>query len=123
MITDKIEYIGKEAYYELEKEAYRYKGLRIHKNYSFQIQAILEMVPGDAIVLVHDGYKCKYLEEPNVAAAACGVQKLVDKHVRNVVGRHMHSTGYKYESLHVDNNQRVAVLCIKEGEENGTTSL
>jgi len=122
MITDKIEYIGKEAYYELEKEAYRYKGLRIHKNYSFQIQAILEMVPGDAIVLTHDGYKCRYLDEPN-SAQACGIQNLVRNHTQNVVGRHIQSTGYKYESLHVDNNQRVAVLCIKEGEENGITSL
>ena len=120
-IDTKIEHIDADKYRELEKEAYS-KGTRIPKKYSFQIQAILEMVPGDAVVLAHDGYRCRHIDKPN-STNACGIQNLVRKHSQNIIGRHVQSTGYKYESLHVENNQRVAILCLKEGEENGTTRL
>ena len=118
-----IQHIDADKFHELEKEAYQHKWVRAYKNYSFQIQAILEMSPGDAIVLAHDGYKCKYLPEPNKAVAACGLQSLVRPKVKNIIGRHMDSTGYSYKSLHVDDNQRVALLCIKEGEENAINKL
>ena len=123
MYEERLQYIDADKFHELEKEAFKHKGVRASKNYSFQIQAILKMSPGDAIVLAHDGYKCKHLPEPNKSVAACGLQNLVRPKAKNIVGRHMDSTGYSYKSLHVDDNQRVAILCIKEGEENAINNL
>jgi hypothetical protein len=69
---------------------------------SFQQRAILRMELDEAIVLDHGDYKCvrhgiKY---------SCGLQ--------NLVARLQGDSQYKYQTLHVDDGERVAVAYTRK---------
>ena len=70
---------------------------------SLHAQAIENMTPGEAIILEHSHYLCRY----GNGKYSCGVQSLATRLSK--------SSSYRFETAHIEDGKRVAIACHEKG--------